>query len=102
MTLKISHNKVIRGQVEVDIVMSIIFDTRLIVEDSVTLCWRVIDLTILIVLIIQMTGEISTKIVDMNYEKHYQAHKGKNKFARGIAYINGIESFWSYAKSKIY
>ena len=28
-------------------------------------------------------------------------HHSKNEFVRGSSYINGIESFWGYAKTKL-
>ncbi len=37
-------------------------------------------------------------LVDLGYAKHFRVHHGKNEFARGNKHINGIESFWSYAK----
>ncbi len=37
-------------------------------------------------------------LVDVGYKKHLRVHHGKNEFARGNCHINGIESFWSYAK----
>ncbi len=40
-------------------------------------------------------------LVDFGYEKHYRVHHGKNEFARGKQHINGIESFWSYAKRRL-
>jgi transposase len=40
-------------------------------------------------------------LVDYGYEKHYRVHHGKNEFARGKKHINGIESFWSYAKRRL-
>ena len=40
-------------------------------------------------------------LVDVGYEKHYRVHHGKNEFARGNAHINGIESFWSFAKRRL-
>ncbi|WP_434352914.1 IS1595 family transposase [Psychrobacter sp. HD31] len=40
-------------------------------------------------------------LVDVGYEKHYRVHHGNNEFARGNAHINGIESFWSYAKRRL-
>ena len=40
-------------------------------------------------------------LVDMGYEKHYRVHHGANEFARGKCHINGIESFWSFAKSRL-
>lgn len=40
-------------------------------------------------------------LVDVGFEKHYRVHHGKNEFARGKKHINGIESFWSYAKRRL-
>jgi transposase len=40
-------------------------------------------------------------LVDMGYKKHYRIHHGNNEFARGKNHINGIESFWSYAKRRL-
>lgn len=40
-------------------------------------------------------------LVDVGYEKHFRVHHGKNEFLRGNAHINGIESFWSYAKRRL-
>jgi len=33
--------------------------------------------------------------------KHYRIFHSKNEFARGKNHVNGIESFWSYAKRRI-
>ncbi len=33
--------------------------------------------------------------------KHYRIYHSKNEFARGKNHVNGIESFWSYAKRRI-
>lgn len=33
--------------------------------------------------------------------KHYRVHHHQNEFARGRRHINGIESFWSYAKLRM-
>jgi transposase len=33
--------------------------------------------------------------------KHYRIHHSKNEFARGKNHINGIESFWSFAKIRM-
>jgi len=33
--------------------------------------------------------------------KHHRIHHSKNEFARGKNHINGIESFWSYAKMRL-
>lgn len=40
-------------------------------------------------------------LVDLGYKKHYRVHHGKNEFVRGKSHINGIESFWSFAKTRL-
>jgi transposase-like protein len=40
-------------------------------------------------------------IVDMGYKKHYRVHHSHSEFVRGNSHINGIESFWSYAKTRL-
>ena len=40
-------------------------------------------------------------LVDVGYEKHLRIHHGKNQFAKGKRHINGIESFWGYAKRRL-
>ena len=40
-------------------------------------------------------------LVDFGYKKHFRVHHGKNEFARGSSHINGIESFWGYAKIRL-
>lgn len=40
-------------------------------------------------------------LVDVGYNKHFRVHHGKNEFVRGNSHINGIESFWSYAKIRL-
>ena len=40
-------------------------------------------------------------LVDIGYKKHYRVHHGNNEFANGKKHINGIESFWSFAKSRL-
>jgi transposase len=37
----------------------------------------------------------------LNGYDHYRVYHSKNEFARGKAHINGIESFWSYAKRRM-
>ena len=37
----------------------------------------------------------------LNGYKHYRIHHHENEFARGKNHINGIESFWSYAKRRL-
>ena len=40
-------------------------------------------------------------LVDFGYKKHFRVHHGKNEFVRGNSHINGIESFWRYAKNRL-
>jgi transposase-like protein len=40
-------------------------------------------------------------LVDLGYKKHYRVHHQNNEFAKGKRHINGIESFWSFAKNRI-
>jgi len=40
-------------------------------------------------------------LVDMGYKKHYRIDHGKDEFVTGRNHINGIESFWSFAKRRI-
>ena len=40
-------------------------------------------------------------LVDLGYKKHFRVHYGKNEFVRGNSHINGIESFWGYAKTRL-
>ena len=40
-------------------------------------------------------------LVDMGYAKHFRVRHGINEFAIGSNHINGIESFWSYAKHRL-
>lgn len=37
----------------------------------------------------------------LNGYDHYRVKHSKNEFARGNSHINGIESFWSYAKRRL-
>jgi transposase len=37
----------------------------------------------------------------LNGYKHYRVYHSKNEFARGKSHVNGIESFWSYAKRRM-
>ena len=37
----------------------------------------------------------------LNGYKHYRVFHSKNEFARGKSHVNGIESFWSYAKRRM-
>ncbi|MCW9709278.1 IS1595 family transposase [Fodinibius salsisoli] len=40
-------------------------------------------------------------LVDVGYDKHYRVKHGGDEFARGNQHINGIESFWSFAKRRL-
>ena len=40
-------------------------------------------------------------LVNFGYKKHYRIHHGNNEFAVGLNHINGIENFWSIAKSRL-
>jgi len=40
-------------------------------------------------------------LVDVGYEKHFRVSHGDNQFAWGSNHINGIESFWSFAKRRM-
>ena len=40
-------------------------------------------------------------LVDIGFDKHLRVHHGENEFANGERHINGIESFWSYAKRRL-
>jgi transposase len=40
-------------------------------------------------------------LVDVGYSKHYRVNHGNNEFANDQSHINGIESFWSYAKRRL-
>ena len=41
-------------------------------------------------------------LVDVGYSKHFRVNHGKNEFVRGTHHVNGIESFRSYAKSRLH
>ncbi len=40
-------------------------------------------------------------LVDVGYEKHLRINHSRDQFARGGCHINGIESFWGYAKRRL-
>jgi transposase-like protein len=40
-------------------------------------------------------------LVELGYDKHRRVNHGDNEFALGANYINGIESFWSFAKHRL-
>lgn len=40
-------------------------------------------------------------LVDWGLEKHFRVNHGSNEFVRGNSHVNGIESFWSFAKRRL-
>ena len=40
-------------------------------------------------------------LVNFGCKKHYRIYHGKNEFAAGANHINGIENFWSIAKTRL-
>ena len=40
-------------------------------------------------------------LVDMGFDKHFRINHGRNEFAKGTHHVNGIESFWSFAKRRL-
>lgn len=40
-------------------------------------------------------------LVDLGYQKHFRVEHGHNEFANEQTHINGIESFWAYAKTRL-
>ena len=40
-------------------------------------------------------------LVDVGYAKHFRVHHSANEFALGSNHVNGIESFWSFAKRRL-
>ena len=40
-------------------------------------------------------------MVDLGYKKHYRVQHGAGEFVKGKNHINGIESFWAFAKARL-
>ena len=40
-------------------------------------------------------------LVDLGYKKHFRVNHGSNEFVQEKSHINGIESFWGYAKTRL-
>ena len=40
-------------------------------------------------------------LVDLGYQKHFRVEHGNNEFVNEHSHINGIESFWAYAKTRL-
>jgi len=41
-------------------------------------------------------------LVDVGYSKHFRVDHGRDQFVRGPHHVNGIESFWSFAKRRLH
>ena len=40
-------------------------------------------------------------LVDIGFDKHFRVNHGNNEFVSGANHVNGIESFWSFAKRRL-
>ena len=40
-------------------------------------------------------------LIELGYKKHFRVHHSNDEFARGKSHINGIESYWSFAKRRL-
>ena len=40
-------------------------------------------------------------LVDLGYQKHFRVNHLENEFSNSQSHINGIESFWAYAKTRL-
>ena len=40
-------------------------------------------------------------LVDLGYQKHFRVEHGASEFANKHSHINGIESFWAFAKTRL-
>jgi transposase-like protein len=40
-------------------------------------------------------------LVDVGYSKHFRVHHSQDEFVHGTHHVNGIESFWSFAKRRL-
>ena len=38
-------------------------------------------------------------LVDVGLDRHFRVRHGQDEFVVGASHINGIESFWSFAKA---
>ena len=41
------------------------------------------------------------RLVSVGYRKHYRVKHGENEFAHGHNHINGIETLWGLAKTRL-
>lgn len=40
-------------------------------------------------------------LVDVGFDRHFRVRHGQDEFVLGASHINGIESFWSFAKARL-
>ena len=40
-------------------------------------------------------------LVDVGFDRHFRVRHGQDEFVQGATYINGIESFWRFAKARL-
>jgi len=40
-------------------------------------------------------------LVDMGFDKHFRVNHGDNQFVAGSRHVNGVASFWSFAKRRL-
>jgi len=40
-------------------------------------------------------------LVDVGFDRHFRVRHGQDEFVGGASHINGIESFWSFAKARL-
>jgi len=41
-------------------------------------------------------------LVDVGFDRHFRVRHGRGEFVQGASHINGIESFWSFAKARLH
>ena len=41
------------------------------------------------------------RLVDVGFDRHFRVRHGQDEFVLGASHINGIESFWSFAKARL-
>ncbi len=42
------------------------------------------------------------RLVDVGYDRHFRVRHGQGEFVQDASHINGIESFWSFAKARLH
>ena len=40
-------------------------------------------------------------LVDVGFDRHFRVRHGQDEFVQGASHLNGIESFWSFAKARL-